>query len=101
MERIRYGELPGRVRELVDDIRHGHRLNKLGKQGNRPIKAEGIKDELRGKYATLIEAVSEAFRSQGATHFRISRNGDVVFIDDQNHYGQTFKRLWSLNLPMF
>lgn len=101
-KRVKYSDLPLAVQNLIDDIRHGHRANKrekLTSQNN----SQGVKTALREKYAALIEKIGDCLQptSQGYTHFRITRGGDVVFVQNNTHYGQAFKRLWSLHLPLF
>lgn len=97
--RINYDQLPSRAQALITEIREHHKKNKLEKLRNRFEECREIKHNLRPKYAELIELVREA-KPNGVTHFRLSRGGDVVFINNRQFYGQTFKRLWSLHLPL-
>ncbi len=98
-ERVSFEDLPFKARELIGEIREGHKLNRLEKLRNRLDERSGIKQALRDKYAELIELVAEN-KPEGVTHFRLSRSGDVVFLNNGQFYGQTFKRLSNLHLPL-
>ncbi len=97
-ERMRYDELPCRARELIDAIREHHKMNNVGRPRN-GFHTNGNSSELKSKYSELIELMRDA-KPEGVTHFRIARSGDVVFVHNSRLYGQSFKRLWSLHLPL-
>ncbi len=98
-ERLSFEDLPFKAKELIGEIREHHKLNKLQQLRNRLDECRGIKQSLRSKYAELIELMAEN-KPEGVTHFRLSNTGDLVFINNNQFYGQTFKRLASLYLPL-
>ncbi len=93
-DRMRFDDLPCRARELISDIQEHHKIN------NREEEKEGQNAHVRQKYAELIELVREHRIPDGVTHFKITRSGDVVFVNNSTRFGQAFKRLWSLHLPL-
>ncbi len=99
VERVPSDQLSSKARELISDIRENHRLNKMEKLRNRLTECREIKEQLRQKYVELIDLLRDS-KPNSATHFRISRSGDVVFVNSGHYYGQAFKRLWSLHLPL-
>lgn len=99
VSRVDFDELPGKARELVSDIVLNHRLNKREKLRNRFEQCREIKDQLKHKYNELMELLRDS-KPQGVTHFRLSRSGDVVFINNSQLYGKSFKRLTRLHLPL-
>ncbi|MBI4406696.1 hypothetical protein HY571_02170 [Candidatus Micrarchaeota archaeon] len=96
---MNFEELPGRAKELVSDIVSNHRLNKREKLRNRLEQCREIKDNLKHKYCELMELLRDS-KPQGVTHFRLSRSGDVVFINNSQLFGKSFKRLTRLHLPL-
>mgnify|MGYP001614585124 FL=1 len=98
-EQVKNEALPNGARTLIREIQEHHRDNKVQKLQSNWDESREIKEAMREKYADLIEVVRE-LKPQFATHFRLSRSGDVVFIANNQNYGQTFKRLWSLHLPL-
>ncbi len=95
--RMRFDDLPCRARELISDIRY-HHSNKDSENGGNIQNTS-----LRQKYAELIELIADCGSSkkpEGVTHFKITKSGDVVFINNSSRFGQAFKRLWSLHLPI-
>ncbi len=98
-ERVSFDDLPSKARELIGEIREHHKLNRLQQLRNKLEECRDIKQALRSKYAELIELVAEN-KPEGVTHFRLSASGDVVFLNNNQFYGQTFKRLSNLHLPL-
>ena len=98
-ERVSFSNLPSKARELIDEIREHHKQNKLQKLQSKWNECRDIKQSLRSKYAELIDLMTDA-KPQGVTHFRLSPSGDVVFLNNNQFYGQTFKRLSNLHLPL-
>lgn len=98
-ERLRHEELSSSAQAIIKEIQEHHKQNKMQKLQSKWEECRDIKQALRQKYVDLIELVREV-KPECATHFRLSRKGDVVFINNNQLYGQTFKRLWSLHLPL-
>ncbi len=98
--RMRYDELPCRVQAIIKGIHEQHRLSKQEKLLSRREKSLEVKNSLREQYAKLIEEMRDFKPTENVTHFRLSKTGDVVFVTNSKLYGQSFKRLWNLHLPL-
>ncbi|MFH0713847.1 MAG: hypothetical protein V1931_04710 [Candidatus Micrarchaeota archaeon] len=99
-DKLRFEDLPCRARELINAIHEHHKQNKRGdKLWNNDAVGETHVETMRPKYAELTEIMRD-YSPGFATHFKLLQTGDVIFITSQNKYGQTFKRLWNLHLPL-